>query len=228
MCGRFTLRCASEEIGRIFEVEVVPRLAPRFNIAPTQLVSVIGVRASDRARVHHRLRWGLIPHWTELSPASGKPPAGWIMARSETAADKPAFRDPFRHGRCLIVADGFYEWRTEPDGRKQPFFFRLRSGEPFGFAGLWDRWRANDGRVLVTCAILTQDAAPELRIVHTRMPVVIAPSHYGQWLDPEQHDPECVEPALRRSLPGSAFEVYPVSTRVNDTSNDDAELIVPA
>jgi putative SOS response-associated peptidase YedK len=149
------------------------------------------------------------------------------MARSETAAEKPAFRDPFRYGRCLILADGFYEWRTEPDGSKQPFYFTLRSKQPFGFAGLWDRWRANDGRVLATCAILTQEASSELRIVHTRMPVVVAPSHYERWLDPDRQDPEAVRPVIRRSVPESAFEVYPVSTRVNDVSNDDAELIVP-
>ncbi|MDT8436467.1 MAG: SOS response-associated peptidase [Gemmatimonadota bacterium] len=228
MCGRFTLATPAAEWAALFELGDVPEFAPRWNIAPTQDVAAVRVvpRADGGAdpaeREVARLRWGLVPHWAKEVDPLGR---ALINARSETAAEKPSFRDPFRARRCLVVADGFYEWGPGTGGRKQPYWIGLAGGGPFGFAGLWDRWEVEPGTVLETCAILTTGANEALRPLHDRMPVILPPAEHRTWLDPAA-ETGVLEEALR-PLPPDAVTFHPVSTRVNHVGNDDPECAAP-
>ncbi len=159
MCGRFTQRSDSKRLAKEFKVAEVPAAEARYNIAPTQ--DVLAVLEREDGREATFLTWGLVPSWAKDTSMGAR----LINARSETVAEKPAFRQAFKQRRCIIPADGFYEWvRTE--GRKQPFFFRMRDESPFGFAGLWERWEGEDGQVINSCAILTTEANEVLRPVH--------------------------------------------------------------
>jgi len=234
MCGRFTLATPAAEWAALFRLDEVPETDPRYNIAPTQDVDV--VRAPPGLREHAglghagggapvpreaaRMRWGLVPHWAK-EPGSGQP---LINARSETVAEKPSFRDSYRERRCLIVADGFYEWQTA-GRRKQPYWIGLEDGRPFGFAGLWDRWNGADGATLDSCVILTTDANEKLRPLHDRMPVIVDPDHFDLWLDPDTIPWE-LEPLLQ-SLPDDDIQFHPVSTRVNYAAHDDPACMEP-
>lgn len=198
----------------------VEPLEPRFNIAPTQPVAV--VRFGPGARQLARLTWGLVPSWARDASIGSR----LINARAESVADKPAFRTAFRRRRCLVVADGFYEWRRS-GAKKQPFFIRLRDDRPFGFAGLWESWEGADHSSLETCTIITTGPNELMKPIHDRMPVILASDAYERWLDPAVQEPEQLAPLLR-SYPSDAMLALPVGTHVNNPRNDDPECIVPA
>lgn len=218
MCGRFTVRSNPNVIAKEFGLSGVLDLIPHFNIAPTQMVAA--VRSLDGSRELALLRWGLVPPWaSELSIGSRM-----INARSETVATKPSFKKAFQSRRCLVVADGFYEWQ-KTDDKKQPFFIRLKSDQPFGFAGLWER---NDrtGQPVETCTIITTTANEMMVPLHERMPVIIPPEQYDLWLDPEVKDVQQLE-RLLQPFPSDEMTAYPVSTLVNSPKNDLAACVEP-
>ena len=227
MCGRFTLTDPDQDLTVQFNLPEIPDLKPRYNIAPTQPVAAVRV-AEDAAsadggvaRELVQLRWGLIPFWAK-DPAIG---ARMINARSETAAEKPAFRAAFKRRRCLVIADGFYEWQKQ-NGGKQPFFIHLEDGRPFAFAGLWEHWEGADGSVVESCTLLTTVPNDLLRPLHNRMPVILLPGDYELWLDPEVQQPDLLKPLLGPYLAGE-MEAYPVSRWVNKPQNDDPRCIEP-
>ena len=219
MCGRYTMRTSCKVVAEVFALADEPLFQPRFNIAPTQQVPV--VRLDEKGRHLAFMRWGLIPHWAD-DPAIGN---RMINTRAETAATKPSFRGPFRHHRCLVVADGFYEWQ-KTDGKKHPFYIRLRDDKPFAFAGLWDHWDRGE-EPIDSCTILTTDANETVKIVHDRMPVILAPKDFAAWFDPDLKDPKSLE-SLLRPYPGDAMVAYPVSTLVNNPRNENPRCLEPA
>jgi putative SOS response-associated peptidase YedK len=212
MCGRFTQAADGEIIFKVFALPEPPAMPPRYNIAPTQ--DVAAVRAVDGGRRLAMLHWGLIPSWAK-ERAMG---ARMINARAETLAEKPAFRSAFRARRCLIVADGFYEWQ-KVGGRKQPYFIRFRDGRPFGFAGLWERWHREGEEAVESCTIVTTEANELLAPIHDRMPVIVEPEQFALWLDPSVSDINRVA-GLLRPFSAGAMEAYPVSFLVNNPAND--------
>lgn len=217
MCGRFTLTSPGDQIQELFEVKQLPNLEPHYNVAPTD--PVLAVRLDDDdARSAEMMRWGLIPFWAD-DPKIG---ARMINARSETVHEKPAFRDAFKSRRCLIAADGFLEWK-KMQGRKQPFHFTLSEGGPFGFAGLWERWRDEDGEWLISCTILTTDANELIAPLHDRMPVLVHPEDHELWLDTRATHDDLED--LFEPFPSDEMSGYPVSTRVNSVKNDDPECL---
>ena len=218
MCSRFLLHASVDVLQRAFGFAERPNLRPCYNIAPTQTVPVVR-RKDDGGRELALVRWGLIPSWAKDASIGGR----LINARAETVAEKPAFRGAFRRRRALVPADGFYEWQKREGSRlKQPLLIRRRDGQPFAFAGLWERWRGPEGEV-ETCTILTTEANAVLGPIHDRMPVILDPACYDRWLDPAQ--PRAEE--LLRPCPDEWLEAFPVSTRVNNVRNDAAELITP-
>jgi putative SOS response-associated peptidase YedK len=218
VCGRYELHSQPAAIALAFGLGAAPAVRPRYNIAPMQQVPIVRLAASGE-REWVDVRWGLVPRWAK-DPAIG---AKMINARGETIAEKPSFRMAFRRHRCLVPADGFYEWMVLPDGRKQPVRIALANGAPFAFAGLTERWIAPDGEVLDSCTIVTTDANSLLRAVHARMPVIVPPRDYERWLDSSHEGPlDVIAP-----YPSEAMTYYPVSTRVNAVRNDDAALIAP-
>ena len=215
MCGRFQLKLAEEWLGDL-GLEM-PDLPPRYNVAPTQ--EVLAVREETGRREAALLKWGLVPHWADDPAVGGR----LINARAESVARKPAFRDPFKSQRCLVPADGFYEWRRV--GRaKDPFLFRMRDGKTFAFAGVWDRWVRKRGRI-DSCAVLTTAANEVVTPVHDRMPVILERDASDLWLDPKAR-PEDLH-ALLRPFPAERMEAVPVSPRVNKVDVDDAECERP-
>ncbi|MBW2281553.1 MAG: SOS response-associated peptidase [Deltaproteobacteria bacterium] len=230
MCGRFTLHSPKDFIAQRFEVDLdgIPELAPRYNIAPTQqaLAVLVNTRDAGTAREARTLRWGLIPHWAK----DGAKLPLMINARVETLAERPAYRDAFRTHRCLIPADGFYEWRVN-DGKnpKTPYFLHLRGGNLFAMAGLWAHWRpmAEGAEPITSCTIVTAPANSALAPIHDRMPVILAPENEAAWLDPELQDPEALR-ALLTPLGPEHFEKRVVSTLVNSVEHDGPRLIEPA
>ncbi len=196
---------------------------PRYNVAPTQPAPTV---LNDGARALTFSRWGLIPFWAKDPDIGNR----MINARVETVHQKPAFRSAFKKQRCLVVADGFYEWTAVPgQRRKQPMYIRLKSGAPFAFAGLWDRWRnpANpDGEPIISCTIITSEPNALVEQYHNRMAVILPPEHYEAWLDPAERSPDALFPLLK-PFPAELMEAYPVSTRVNSPAYDDPSLIEP-
>ena len=224
MCGRYTLSTPGEVIAEIFDLSEEPELAARYNVAPTQEVATLRA-GDDGERRFSTLRWGLVPHWAD-DPSIGN---RMINARSESVADKPAFRTSFKRKRCLVLADGFYEWQKVSGGKKQPWYFRLENGEPFAFAGLWASWKPKDGgddEVLETCTLLTTDANALVKKAHHRHPVILPPEHLDLWLDPNVTDKEPLL-AVLGPLDPEKMIAYPVSTRVNSPANDDPSVIEP-
>ncbi len=240
MCGRFTLRTPLGKLVQQFCLTSVPDVAPRYNIAPTQ--DVAAVRIADAERSRHTpcavsgdgtrsvpttaarelvmLRWGLIPPWAD-DPRVG---SRSINARSETADTKPLFREPLRRRRCLILADGFYEWQAA--GRvKQPYYIHAPNDRPFAFAGLWERWR-HQGQVIESCTILTTDANERLAPLHDRMPVILRPCDYELWLDPAVGEVERLKPLLV-PCPNDTLTLHAVGADVNRPSNDGPACIQP-
>jgi putative SOS response-associated peptidase YedK len=219
MCGRFTLRTSGRVLAELFQLPQVPELPLRYNIAPTQPVAAVRSVAGQGQRELVQLRWGLIPSWAE----DKKIGARLINARAETAAAKPSFRSAFRHRRCLLPADGFYEWQRR-DGKKQPFYLRLRDDRPFAFAGLWETWTSPDSEVIESAALLTTEANATVRPVHDRMPVILAAADYARWLDPAVQKAEVLQPLLR-PYPAEEMTAHRVSLRVNAPRNDDPKCI---
>lgn len=216
MCGRYTLQTPAREIAEAFGTDNQLDLPLRFNIAPTQ--NVAAVRAEGGARVLTLLRWGFIPSWAK-DPDVGN----WtINARSETMTEKPSYRDPFLRRRCLVPADGFYEWQRQGT-KKQPYYFRMRDGRPFAFAGLWDRWTWG-GEEAESCTILTNAANEVLAPVHGRMSVILAPADYSLWIDPGVRRAELLTPLLQPYAPDE-MEARPVSRLVNSPANDDERCV---
>ena len=226
MCGRFALTNIDvDTLTAAFSLGESPEVTPRYNIAPTQNVATV---IFDTERDYNRLRmmrWGLVPHWSKDSKFGSK----LINARGETVHEKPSFRDSFKRRRCLIVADGFYEWQQQADGPKQPMFIHMRDADenrvPFGMAGLYAYWNDPEtGEVLTTCTIITTAATTFMQPLHHRMPVILPPEHYTAWLDPAESDTEHLR-ALIKQVPGERMAFYPVSRRVNAPAHDDPSLI---
>lgn len=221
MCGRFVLRAPAEELSSLLEVPIqfpLP-LPPRYNIAPTQTIAAVRCSPQTGQREWVVLRWGLVPAWSrELDTG-----LSLINARAETVATKPFFRDAYRRRRCLIPASGFYEWKRTDKKTKQPYYFQRRDGQPFCFAGLWERW-ARNGVAVESCALVTTEANAVVAPVHDRMPVMLLPEEYEQWLSASTTD--AVE-SLLRPLPAEEMTAHPVSPRVNSPHTDEPALVAP-
>jgi putative SOS response-associated peptidase YedK len=219
MCGRYAFFSPAEAVRRTFALDEVPELEPRYNIAPTQ--DVPAVRSGDEGRrAFAMLHWGLVPKW-----ASGRAVGNrMINARAETLAEKPSFRDAFRRRRCLVLADGWYEWQVAAGG-KQPWFIRMKDAQPFALAGLWERWQdPAGGSTLESCAIVTTDASTSISRIHDRMPVVLAQGHWDRWLDTAFSDTDTLS-GLLRPFDSQALESWPVSRQVNAPRNQGPALI---
>lgn len=236
MCGRYSLTTPVEGLRRLFDFPEQPNLEPRYNIAPTQSVAAVrrappsgaeeNPELEPAAGAHRRhlvmLRWGLIPSWAKDASIGSR----MITARAETLAERPAFRAAFRERRCLIVADGFYEWRKRDEGPKQPYRIALGDGGPFAFAGLWERWRDPAGGAWVeSCAIVTGAANALVRPIHQRMPVILPPEAFDTWLDSDSEPAEALR--LLQPYAGGDLVAFAISTRINKVANDDASVLAP-
>jgi putative SOS response-associated peptidase YedK len=222
MCGRFTLTVNPGEVQESFSAYSFPQsFAPRFNIAPTQ--PVLAIPNDDRNTADFFV-WGLIPMWAK-DPSIGN---RMINARGETLEEKPAFRGSLKYKRCLILADGFYEWKGAPGKKgKIPFFIHMKDRKPFAFAGLWDSWTSPDGSLVKSCTIITTEPNELTGLIHNRMPVILHPRDYAKWLDPSPQTPEQLKPLIK-PFPADRMDAYPVSTMVNTPANDTPQLVVPA
>lgn len=222
MCGRFTLTVNPSELDEVFENFTFPqKFAPRFNISPTQPVLAIPNDAKNKADF---FLWGLIPSWSKDPSMASK----LINARGETIAEKPSFRGGYKYKRCLILADGFYEWKANQNQKtKTPYFIHMKDRNPFAFAGLWDEWHSPDGDSIRTCTIITTEPNELMSSLHNRMPVILEKKDYDAWLDPTpQTDLNLLR--LIKPYPTSKMTAHPVSTLVNKPSNDVPECVVPA
>ena len=218
MCGRFTLATELDHLIEIFGLDAAPQAhAPRYNIAPSQPVAAI---ANGASRVLDFFTWGLVPSWAKDAAIGHR----LINARAETAAEKPAFKAAYRRRRCLIPADGFYEWKKTGAKKKTPYFIRLASGEPFGLAGLWENWQGPDGSEILSCTILTTAPNALVGEIHDRMPVILPARHHGRWLDPDEVRPGALSELLA-PYPADEMEAWPVSARINSPAYDGPELI---
>lgn len=222
MCGRFTLTINPADLQDAFSNYNFPvRFAPRFNIAPSQPILAI---PNDNKLAADFFVWGLIPMWAK-DPTIG---SRLINARGETLAEKPSFRGSYRHKRCLILADGFYEWKSVGDKKtKTPYYIHMQDRQPFAMAGLWDSWESPDGSSLKTCTIITTTPNELMETIHDRMPVILHPRDYAKWLDAAPQTPENLQPLIK-PFNADAMSAYPVSTLVNKPANDTPELVVPA
>ena len=217
MCGRYTLTASPEALRALFGYAEQPNFPPRYNIAPTQPIAI--VRLVDGKRQFALVRWGLLPSWV-------KDPKNFtllINARGESATDKPAFRAAMKRRRCLIPADGFYEWQKAGE-RKRPFYVRAKSGAPLAFAGLWETWTGPNGEELDTAAIVTTTANRTLAPIHERMPVILPPEAFDLWLNSNEVDATTAS-ALIAPAPDGLLEAYEISTAVNRTANDNPKLL---
>ena len=221
MCGRFTLFDSSDSLAERFGLGEGTSLSPRYNIAPAQAVTVVRIPAERAVRELVLLRWGLVPSWAK------DPSVGYRMinARAETAAEKPAFRAAVRRRRCLVPADGFYEWK-HAGGRKQPYYVRMRDGGTFAFAGIYEFWKGEGGDMIESCALLTTGPNELLEPIHDRMPVIIPPRDYDLWLSPKVQDPSALAP-LFAPYPAGEMTAYPVRTLVNNPKMNEPALIEP-
>jgi putative SOS response-associated peptidase YedK len=212
MCGRFSQTHSGEEVAAFFQLPEVPEIEPRHNIAPSLPISVVTQSRQTGDRVHHPKTWGLIPGWSK-DPTIGRK---LFNARSETVAEKPSFRNAFQRRRCLIVADGFYEWQKQPGDRtKQPYRFQLESRSLFAFAGLWERWKdPQTGAATYSCTILTTAANETVAPIHHRMPVILSPAAYDEWLDSNRYNPGSLE-ALLTPDQAPEMDIHPVSKDLN-------------
>jgi len=214
MCGRFAFYSPSEATAALFGVSASTEVVPRYNIAPTQFIAAIR-RDEENAPELTMLRWGLVPFWAK-DPSIGN---RMINARSETVAEKPSFRNAYKKRRCLILADGFYEWRKEGDG-KTPYFISQEDGSPFAFAGLWEHWASKEtDETLETTAIITAAANDYMSRIHLRMPIVVRPELANRWLE---GDPDLLSEAIENA---PEFCAWPVQRTVNNARNEGAELI---
>ena len=217
MCGRYTVTSPPEALRTLFGYEEEPNFPPRYNVAPGQPIAII--RLVGGKRQFALVRWGLLPSWVK-DPRTF---ALLINARGETVLEKPAFRAAMKRRRCLIPADGFYEWQEE-GGRKRPFFIHAKSGAPLAFAGLWETWTGPNGEELETAAIVTTRANQMLAPIHDRMPVIVPPEAFDLWLDCANVDAQTAA-ALITPAPEDLLEAYEISTAVNRAANDGPEII---
>jgi putative SOS response-associated peptidase YedK len=223
MCGRFTLTTTPEELALEFGLSDMPVLAPRFNIAPSQPIATISNDPRSARRLLVPRRWGLIPSWAK-DPKIGN---RMINARVETLAEKPAFREAFQQRRCLVPADGFFEWAAaRPGGARQPHHIALPQRRCFAIAGLWERWRDPAGASVESCTLLTTEALPGLRALHDRMPVILAPADYALWLAPEAPAAATLH-RIALGAPAAALAWHPVGKQVNDPRVDDPTCLAP-
>jgi len=220
MCGRYTITASPEVLRALFAYAEQPNFPPRYNVAPTQPIPI--VRLVEGRREFALVRWGLLPSWV-------RDPKGFTLvfnARGESVIDKPAFRNAMKRRRCLIPADGFYEWQARGKAQKQPFYIRAKSGAPLAFAGLWETWTGPNGEELDTAAIVTTRANKTLAPIHERMPVIVPPEAFDLWLNSNEVDATTAA-ALIVPAPDGLLEVYEISTAVNRTANDNAKLLEP-
>ena len=220
MCGRYSLIADISELQARFDFQgVKSEYVPRFNVAPTQ--QVLTVIAQDGARTGQYMRWGLIPPWAKDARIGSR----MINARAETVAEKPSFRSALRRRRCLVLADGFYEWQ-KVGAYKRPMRIVMKSGEPFAFAGLWESWKDPSGEAVRSCTIITTSANDQLRPIHHRMPVILPRDLEEFWLDSEVQEPSFLSQVLA-PYPDNELDAYEVSTLVNTATNDDPAVIQP-
>jgi putative SOS response-associated peptidase YedK len=222
MCGRFSLVADPDDLREAFPWLNIPiaEVSPRYNIAPSQPVAVI---PNDGKHQLDFFIWGLIPSWAK-DPIIGN---RMINARAETLNEKPSFRTAFRRRRCLIPADGFYEWKVEPGKKaRTPTYIRMKSSKPFTFAGLWESWNSPDGSEILSCTIITTQPNNLLQEIHNRMPVILPASNYDLWLEPDEVDPSKLA-GLLQPYPAEEMIAFPVSTLVNNPANDMATCIEP-
>jgi putative SOS response-associated peptidase YedK len=224
MCGRFTVRKAPQEIARIFRTPgVPPNFPPRYNLAPTDEALAVRYNPDDGQRHLDRLRWGLIPLWAKDRKGAAK----LINARCETAATTATFKDAFAKRRCLIPADGFYEWRKLDDKTKQPFAIVPLDSPLFAFAGLWERWRDPESKEVVrSFTIITTNANEMMAPIHDRMPVILDEQRWPQWLGEADVTPEELRDMLK-PFSAQRMRAYPISSRVNSVRNDDEAIVAP-
>lgn len=221
MCGRFTLTTEPEQLQDEFPWLSIPvEMRPRYNIAPTQPVVAV---PNDGKHEINFFYWGLIPSWTK-DPKIGE---RMINARAETIAEKPAFRNAFRHQRCLVFANGFYEWRQESNTKvKIPYYIQLKTKKPFAFAGLWEVWNSPEGLAILSCTIITTSPNQLLSEIHNRMPVILPSQSHADWLAPGDSLPSRLQPLLT-SYPAEEMVAFPVSRLVNNVQNDSVDCILP-
>ena len=220
MCGRYTQKENVDNLLKLLQIARTPQLKPRYNIAPSQMVACVRNAPENTHRECVMLKWGLIPSWAKDASIGHK----LINARGETVVEKPSFRHAFSHRRCLVLADGFYEWKQE--GRaKQPYYIRFKNQRSFAFAGIWERW-AKVKPALDTCTVITTSPNTLMEPIYQRMPVILNPTNYALWLDPSTHNPHLLS-SLLTPFPADEMEAYPVSTMVNNPRNDRIECIEP-
>jgi putative SOS response-associated peptidase YedK len=221
MCGRFTLTIDPDHLQEAFPWADIPDdIAPRYNIAPSQPVAVIPNTGDNKLSMY---KWGLIPSWAKDLAIGDR----MINARAETLAEKPSFRNAYRRRRCLILADGFYEWKQIPGAKsKQPVYIRLETGRPFAFAGLWEIWNSPDGSEIRSCTIITTQPNSLMEPIHNRMPVILPPDGYRQWLATEDRQPAQLNDLLI-PYPPDEMIAFPVSRMVNTPQSDTPDLIQP-
>lgn len=219
MCGRFTLSATPEAIAEEFNIKNIPDSKPTYNVAPTQ--NVLAVLNEEKTLQHQfkKLRWGLIPSWAKDFSIGAR----LINARSETVAEKPAFRSPYKRRRCLVVADGFFEWKKQKD-KKQPFYFLLQNQRPFAFAGLWEKWTSPQGEQVHSCTILTTTANKLLQPIHHRMPLLLKQQDYELWLDPQVQSPALLQDLLF-PYPSEDMKSYEVSSFVNNPKHNSHQCV---
>ena len=220
MCGRFTRTQSPEEYAKLFGVDTALHLKPQYNVAPTQ--DILACRTNqDGKRELALLHWGLIPSWAK-EPRTGY---SMINARAETVATKPAFRNAFKRQRCLIAADGFYEWKPTEHG-KQPFYIFIKDHAPFAFAGLWEHWEGEGHEPVDSATIIVTSANKAVETIHDRMPVILPPSAYDEWLDPEVTNKDRLQELLV-PYPAEEINMYPVNKFVNSARNNDERCVTP-
>ncbi len=218
MCGRFTLTISGDEIAKCFQVSEVQDGPPRYNIAPSQEILTIVQRLQGQRQLK-AMKWGLIPSWSFDVKIGSK----LLNARGETVAEKPSFRNAFKHRRCLIIADGFYEWQN-PRKNKQPYYIHLKTRQPFAFAGLWEVWNSGQTEEILSCCIITTEANELMKPLHHRMPVILSRDAYSQWLDPNVSNRDILESFLT-PYESDAMSAYQVSQKVNRPTNDHPDCL---
>lgn len=222
MCGRFTRKENFKQLAESLGLANLPPLEPRYNIAPSQSIACVRINPTSRKKECVELKWGLVPFWAK-DPGIGYK---MINARAETVAEKPSFRKAFKQQRCLILADGFYEWKREGKA-KQPYYIHMKGNRPFVFAGLWDQWKQGDDTSLESCAMITTGPNQVMEPIHNRMPVILHPDDYLFWLDPAMQNSQALG-ALLKPYPGDDMEAYPISPLVNNPRNDNPLCLQPA
>ena len=221
MCGRFTRKENFKQLAETLGLAHLPSLEPRYNIAPSQMIGCVRTNPSTRETEYVQLKWGLVPSWAKDSGIGHS----LINARAETVADKPSFRKAFKQQRCVILADGFYEWKREGKS-KQPYYIHLKDNRPFVFAGLWDHWEKGEGAPINSCTLITTGPNAVMEPIYHRMPVILNPGDYSLWLDLAVQDSTRLSPLLQ-PYPSEDMEAFPISPLVNNPRNDTRLCVQP-